>query len=133
VYTVADNAVITIKDSYFNLDVDKSNILRMSNYGNATGVTINFENITWTYENAEKSDIKWAGLMIFQPASNDVALNGDTSKIETWTINVKDCIYNGVKVNSNNFGKINQVAYLYNVGGTGAVTDASSVITINFS
>jgi hypothetical protein len=133
VYTVADNAVITIKDSYFNLDVDNSNILRMSNYGNATGVTINFENITWTYENAEKSDIKWAGLMIFQPASNDVALNGDTSKIETWTINVKDCIYNGVKVNSNNFGKINQVAYLYNVGGTGAVTDASSVITINFS
>ena len=132
VYTVADNAVITIKDSYFNLDVDKSNILRMANYGNATGVTINFENITWTYENAEKSDIKWAGLMIFQPASNDVALNGDTSKIATWTINVKDCVYNGVKVNANNFGKINQVAYLYNIGGTGAVTDAANVITMNF-
>jgi len=132
VYTVANDAVITIKDSYFNLKVDASNILRMANYGNATGVTINFENVTWTYENAEKSDIKWAGLMIFQPASNDVALNGDTSKIATWTINVKDCVYNGVKVNANNFGKINQVAYLYNVGNTGAVTDAANVITMNF-
>jgi hypothetical protein len=133
VYTVADNAVITIKDSYFNLDVDNSNVLRMANYGNATGVTINFENITWTYENAEKSDIKWAGLMIFQPASNDVASSGDTSKIATWTINVKDCVYNGVKVNANNFGKINQVVYLYNIGGTGAITDAANVMTINFN
>ena len=132
VYTVADNAVITIKDSYFNLDVDKSNILRMANYGNATGVTINFENITWTYENADKSDIKCAGLMIFQPANNDVALNGDTSKIATWKINVKDCIYNGVKVNANNFGFINQVAYLYNIGNSGAITDASSVMTMTF-
>lgn len=132
VYTPANNAVITIKDSYFNMDVDNSNVLRMANYGNATGVTINFENITWTYENAEKGDISWAGLMIFQPASTDVALGGDTSKIATWTINVKDCIYNGVKVTANNFGKINQVVYLYNVGGTGAVTDASTVMTINF-
>ena len=133
VYTPANDAVITIKDSYFNMDVDNSNVLRMANYGNATGVTINFENITWTYENAEQGDISWAGLMIFQPASTDVALGGDTSKIATWTINVKDCVYNGVKVTSNNFGKINQVVYLYNVGGTGAVTDASSVMTINFA
>ena len=133
IYTPANDAVITIKDSYFNMNVNNSNVLRMANYGNATGVTINFENIEWTYENADKTDISCAGLMIFQPANADVALGGDTSKIATWTINVKDCIYNGVKVNSNNFGKINQVAYLYNVGGTGAVTDASSVITINFS
>lgn len=132
IYTPADNAVITIKDSYFNLDVDKSNVLRMANYSNATGVTINFENIIWTYENAPKDDISWAGLMIFQPSASDVALNGDTSKIATWTINVKDCVYNGVKVTSNNFGNINQVAYLYNINKTGAVTDASSVMTMNF-
>ena len=132
IYVPNNDAVITIKDSYFNLNVNNSNIIRMANYANATGVTINFENITWTYENADKSDPSWAGLMIFQPASQDVALNGDTSKIATWKINVKDCIYNGVKVNANNFGKINQVAYLYNIGGTGAVTDAANVITMNF-
>ena len=132
IYTPADDAVITIKDGYFNLDVDKSNVLRMANYTNATGVTINFENISWTYENAEKSDISWAGLMIFQPSGSDVALNGDTSKIATWTVNVKDCVYNGVKVNSNNFGLINQVVYLYNINKTGAVTDAAPVMTINF-
>ena len=132
IYVPNNDAVITIKDSYFNLNVNNSNIIRMANYANATGVTINFENITWTYENADKSDPSWAGLMIFQPASQDVALNGDTSKIATWKINVKDCIYNGVKVNANNFGFINQVAYLYNVGNTGAITDAANVMAINF-
>lgn len=132
IYTPADDAVINIKDGYFNLDVDKSNVLRMANYANATGVTINFENITWTYENAEKGDISWAGLMIFQPSATDVALNGDTSKIATWKVNVKDCVYNGVKVNSNNFGNINQVVYLYNINKTGAVTDAAEVMTIKF-
>lgn len=132
IYTPSDNAVINIKDGYFNLDVDNSNVLRMANYANAENVTINFENITWTYENAEKSDISWAGLMIFQPSNSDIALNGDTSKIATWTVNVKDCVYNGVKVTANNFGKINQVVYLYNVGKTGAITDAAAVMTINF-
>jgi len=132
IYTPADDAVINIKDGYFNLDVDNSNVLRMANYANATGVTINFENITWTYENAEKSDISWAGLMIFQPSATDAALNGDTSKIATWKVNVKDCVYNGVKVNSNNFGKINQVVYLYNINKTGAIIDAADVMTIKF-
>lgn len=132
VYNPADDAVITIKDSYFNLNVNNSNIIRMANYTNATGVTINFENVIWTYENADKSDVSWAGLMIFQPSSSDVALNGDTSKIATWTVNVKDCVYNGVKVTSNNFGKVNQVAYLYNINKSGAIDDASSVMTINF-
>lgn len=132
IYVPNNDAVITIKDSYFNLDVDKSNVIRMANYANATGVTLNFENITWTYENADKSDPSWAGLMIFQPSNSDIALNGDTSKIATWKINVKDCVYNGVKVNANNFGFINQVAYLYNIGGTGNITDASGVMTMTF-
>lgn len=132
VYHPADDAVITIKDSYFNLDVNKSNVIRMANYTNATGVTINFENITWTYENGPEGDPAWAGLMIFQPSSTDAALTGDTSKIATWTINVKDCVYNGVKVNANNYGLINQVAYLYNIGGSGATSDPAGVITMNF-
>lgn len=132
IYTLENDAVVTIKDSYFNLNVNNTNVIRLANYTNATGVTINFENVSWTYENADTSDPTWAGLLIFQPAATDAALVGDTSKIATWTVNVKDCVYNGVKVNSNNFGNINQVAILYNVNGSGAVTDASSTFTINF-
>ena len=132
IYTPANGAVINIKDCNLNLDVDKSNLLRMANYTNATGVIINFENVEWTYENAPASDWKWAGLMIFQPSASDIALTGDTSAISTWTVNVKNCKYNGEKVTSNNFGGHNQVVYLYDINHTGAVTDADSVMTINF-
>lgn len=132
IYTPSDNAVINIKDCKLNLDVDNSNLLRMANYTNATNVTINFENVEWTYENAAASDWGWAGLMIFQPSSSDVALSGDTSKIATWTVNVKDCKYNGEKVVANNFGEHNQVVYLYNINNSGAITDAAQVMTINF-
>ena len=132
IYTPANGAVINIKDCNLNLDVDKSNLLRMANYTNATSVTINFENVEWTYENAPASDWKWAGLMIFQPSASDIALTGDTSAISTWTVNVKNCKYNGEKVTSNNFGGHNQVVYLYDINHTGAVTDADSVMTINF-
>lgn len=131
IYNPSNDAVITVKDSYFNIDCNNTNVLRMSNYANATGVTINFENIAWTYENAPHDDVAYAGLMIFQAAGSDVSRTGDTSNIATWTINVKDCIYNGVKVNSNNFGLINQVVYLYGING-GGVSDPSSVFTINF-
>lgn len=131
IYTPNNDAVITIKDCNLNLDVDKSNMLRLANYTNATGVTINFENVNWTYENADASDWKWAGLLIYQPASADKALSGDTSAIETWTINVKDCKYNGEKVTSNNFGGHNQVAYGYYIN-KGGVTDLSNIMTMNF-
>jgi hypothetical protein len=134
VYTPANGAVITIKNSKFDLNVDNSNVIRMANYLNSENVTINFENVEWTYENAspDGSDWGWAGLMIFQPASQDVALAGDISKIATWKVNVKNCKYNGKKVTVNNFGEHNQVVYLYNVGNTGAVSDASKVMKINF-
>jgi len=132
IYTPANDAVINIKDCNLNLDVDNSNMLRMANYTNATGVTINFENVEWTYENAAASDWKWAGLMIFQPSGNDAVLGGDTSKIATWTVNIKNCKYNGEKVTANNFGEHNQVVYLYNVNNTREVTDADEVMTINF-
>lgn len=126
IYNVEDKATIKISDGSFNLDVNNSNILRLSNYGNATGVTVEFENIDWTYENTpnkDKADWGWAGLIIYQPASNDVALNGDLSKIQTWTFNFKNCKYNGVKVTENNFGEKNQVFYLYNINKTDAITD----------
>lgn len=137
IYNVEDDAVINISDVSLNLNVNNSNALRLANYGNATSVTVNFENVAWTYENTpnvESADFGWAGLIIYQPAGADVALGGDLSKVQTWTFNFKNCKYNGVKVTANNFGEKNQVFYLYNIGGSGAVTDpVANGLTLNFA
>lgn len=136
VYRLENDAVINISDVNLNLDVNNSNALRLANYTNATGVTVNFENVAWTYENTPNKDAAdwgWAGLIIYQPASTDVALGGDLSKIQTWNFNFKNCKYNGVKVTENNFGEKNQVFYLYNIGGSGAITDpVANGLTLNF-
>ena len=137
VYNVEDDAVINISDVSLNLNVNNSNALRLANYGNATGVTVNFENVAWTYENTpnvESADFGWAGLIIYQPAGADVALGGDLSKVQTWAFNFKNCKYNGAKVTANNFGEKNQVFYLYNIGGSGAITDpVANGLTLNFA
>lgn len=136
IYNVENDAKINISDGKFNLDVNNSNVLRLANYTNATGVTVNFENVEWTYENTPNKDAAdwgWAGLIIYQPAGGDIALGGDLSKIETWTFNFKNCKYNGVKVTENNFGEKNQVFYLYNIGGSGSISDPVAVgLTLNF-
>ena len=136
IYNVEDNAVINISDVTLNLNVNNSNALRLANYSNATGVTVNFENVAWTYENTpsiESADFGYAGLIIYQPANADVALSGDLSKVQTWAFNFINCKYNGVKVTENNFGEKNQVFYLYNIGGSGAVTDpVENGLTLNF-
>ena len=125
VYKPKDNAVINISDSKFNLTVDNSNALRIANYANATGVTVNFENIDWTYENGLTSnDWRWAGLIIYQPASTDAGLAGNLDYMKTWKFNFKNCKYNGVKVTANNFGEHNQVFYLYNVNNDRSIKDA---------
>ena len=136
IYRPNNDAVINISDVNLNLNVNNSNALRLANYKNATGVTVNFENVAWTYENTpniESADWGWAGLIIYQPATTDVALNGDLSKVQTWTFNFKNCKYNGVKVTENNFGKKNQVFYLYNINKTGGITDpVENGLTLNF-
>lgn len=134
IYKVANDAVITIKNSYFNMDMNNSNALRLANYTNSTGVTVVFENVGWTYENASyaPSSIDWAGLVIYQPSSTDEALDGNLEKIKTWNFVFKNCTYNGVKVDSNNFGNSNQVIYLYNVGRTGQITDAAAELNVTF-
>lgn len=136
IYRVNDNAVINISDGNFNLDVNNSNVIRLANYTNATGVTVNFENIEWNYENTpniESADFGWAGIIIYQPASSDVALGGDLSKLQTWTFNFKNCKYNGKAVTANNFGEHNQVFYLYNVSGDGSLKDpVANSLTLNF-
>lgn len=132
VYRPKDDCVINIKDSSFNLTVDNSNILRLANTANATGVTINFENVDWTYENAPASEWKWAGLVIYQPYSTDAGYHADYSKMSTWTFNFKNCKYNGVKVTENNFGEHNQVVYMYNINGDRQVIAPDSSFSLNF-
>jgi hypothetical protein len=128
VYTPADGAEIVIKNSKFNLTVDNSNILRLANYLNAENVTVIFENIDWTYENSLTQQYwDYAGLAIYQPASSDVALSGDTSKLATWKFIIRNCRYNGVKVTENNFGEHSQAVYLYNVGGNNKVDNPDVV------
>ena len=129
VYRLENDAEINITDGKFNLDVNNSNILRLANYANATGVTVNFENIEWTYENTpnkDAADWDWAGIIIYQPAGTDVAFGGDLTAMRTWKFNFKNCKYNGVKVDANNFGEHNQVFYLYNVGNDGSIKDAEA-------
>lgn len=135
VYKPQNDAVISIKDSRFNLTVDNSNVLRISNTSNATGVTVNFENIEWNYENGLSfNDWSWAGLIIYQPYSTDSGLSGDLTAMKTWKFNFKNCKYNGVKVNANNFGQHNQVFYLYCVGTSGSIKDASAEgLVLNFN
>ena len=135
VYKPQNDAVINIKDSKFNLTVDNSNVLRVSNTANATGVTVNFENIEWTYENGLTfNDWRWAGLIIYQPYSTDSGLSGDLTAMKTWKFNFKNCKYNGVKVNANNFGQHDQVFYLYCVGTSGSIKDASAEgLVLNFN
>ena len=135
VYKPQNNAVINIKDSRFNLTVDNSNVLRISNTSNATGVTVNFENIEWNYENGLSfNDWRWAGLIIYQPYSTDSGLSGDLTAMKTWKFNFKNCKYNGVKVNANNFGQNNQVFYLYCVGTSDSIKDASAEgLVLNFN
>lgn len=134
IYQVNDGANILIKDSVFNLNVANSNVLRMSNITNAKNVTITFENVDWNYENKpySESDAEYAGLMIYQPYGYDSAFTGDTSNIQTWTINVKNCRYNGEYVMGNNFGTIKQAIYLYNVNGSNAAEAPDTIFTVNF-
>lgn len=128
VYTPADRAEITVKNSKFNITVDNTNVLRMANYLNAENVSIVFDNCEWTYENSVTQQAwAYAGLLIYQPAASDVALNGDVSKLKTWTLRFRNCCYNGEKVNGINFGEHSQAAYLYNIGNGSTVKDPSTV------
>lgn len=136
IYKFNNNANVNVSDCDFNLDMANSNIMRISNVTNADNVTITFRNVNWTYENKgyTDADLKWAGLIIYQPYGTDAAFAGDLSHIATWTFNFINCKYNGVKVTENNFGSSNQVMYFYDINHEGGITDPTSVegITINF-
>lgn len=132
VYTPADDAKIIFRNCKFNLTVDNSNILRLANYLNSKNVEILFDNVEWSYENSISTDYwEYAGLVIYQPASSDVALNGDYSNISTWKFIFKNCKYNGVKITENNFGEHNQAFYMYGLNNVKEVIDPVSVEGLN--
>ena len=136
VYTPAENAVLTVKDSYFNLDPENSNVMRIANYANSKNITINFENVEWNYEDAGKTDFTYAGLLLYQPAQNDAMLQNpaNAEAISTMTINFKNCKYNGELVSSVNLGEHNQIAYIYNAGNARQIENLADYgVTINFS
>jgi len=126
IYQLADGANILVKDSRFNLNVANSNIMRVSNITNAKNVTITFENIDWTYENKPYTDADkaWAGLLIYQPYSTDDGCDAgiamEKKAVHTWTINVKNCRYNGEPIADNFVGTIKQAVYQYDVNKSGA-------------
>ena len=131
VYTPAEGAVITVKDSYFNLDPENSNVMRIANYANSKNITINFENVEWTYENAGKTEdtnFRYAGLLLYQPANTDAMLESpaNAEALKTMRINFKNCKYNGELVSSVNLGQHNQVAYLYNAGNAKQIEDINN-------
>ena len=134
IYQVNDGANILVKDSTFNLNVANSNVMRVSNITNAENVTITFENVDWNYENKAytPADVVWAGLLIYQPYGTDVAHSGDYTKVQTWTVNVKNCRYNGELITENFVGTIKQAVYQYDVNGSGAAEDLSVFGTVNF-
>ena len=126
IFKPKDNANIKISNGKFNLNVNKSNTMHMSNMGNATGVTVVFENIDWSYEDSiDGSNWSKAALLSYQPYSSDMALVDDLTALKTWTFKFKNCRYNGEKVTSNNFEEHNQVFYLYNIGNDGQIKNPS--------
>lgn len=126
IYQLADGANILVKDSVFNLNVAKSNVMRVSNITNAKNVTITFENVEWSYEEKgyTPSDYEWAGLLIYQPYSTDdgydTGVAMEYKAVHTWTINVKNCRYNGEPIEDNLVGTIKQAVYQYDVNKSGA-------------
>ena len=135
IYQLNDNAAITISDSYFNLNVANSNVLRLSNITNAKNVNVTFRNVNLTYENKPYSDgdVKWAGLVIYQPFGTDAAYSGDYTNTQTWTFNFINCRYNGEIVTQNNVGQISQLLYQYDVNHSGVTEEPTIFGTINIS
>ena len=135
VYTPADNATILVKDCSFVLNPENSNVLRISNIANASGVTVTFENVDWSYEGYNGVDYSYAGLVMYQAYGADASFRGATTPtddyIKTWNFVFKNCKYNGTKITENNYGAEAQVIYAYDVMTNGK-TDATEYFNVSF-
>ena len=134
-----NNAVIAIKNCHF---ADISNMLRVSNISNATGVVINIENCTidkW-------ADVPYAGFLLMQDYTSksiDEFIETNRFGPDKMAINVKNMIYNGQVINPENIDAVigtkdaNQVAYMWIDRAQGSdrspAYDADIYPTFNFS
>lgn len=101
-YTEAANATINVTDNNFeNIQTDKTNGLRISNYTSANA-TINVTGNTMT--NTEISDYTYAGLVLFQ--NNQGSCSNLATDFSNNTIN-------GAVASSNGTGTKNQICYGY--------------------
>lgn len=96
IFGTADNAIVNIKNCHF---IKASNIVRLSNRTNATGVIVNIEDCV--IDQWEEAQDKYAGFLIledYKSASEDEFLEVNRFAPEKITINIKNLIYKGKKV-----------------------------------
>lgn len=117
IFGTQDDAVINIKDCNF---AKVSNVLRLSNDTNATGVTVNIENVTveqWD------SNPDWAGFLILEDWKNQNPAETNVFSKDKITINIKNLVHNGKKVTvpQGDYSKVittgdaeTQVIYMWN-------------------
>lgn len=129
IFGTQDDATINIKDCYFE---KVSNVLRLSNHFNSTGITVNIENVEvgeWD------SDPGWAGLIILEDYLPYNKQAGDVANANVFgdgkiTINIKNLVYKGQKIMPENLADVvatrnadTQVIYMWNNYETGASAD----------
>lgn len=92
----ADNSVVTISNCKF----DKiSNLLRISNISNSTGVVINF--INCSINQWEQDEPQWRGMICCQDYTSESVEAEKTNNLfapEKITINISNCSLNGKKL-----------------------------------
>lgn len=96
IFGTADNAVVNIKNCHF---AKASNIIRLSNRANATGVIVNIEDCV--IDQWEENQDNYAGFLIledYKSASEDEFLEINRFAPDKITINIKNLIYKGEKV-----------------------------------
>lgn len=134
IYSFKDNAVVNIDDCKFILD-GKSvpEAIRLSNYTNATGVTINVTDCNYKYVNTETTtdaNKVWYGFFLFQNVKN-----GQDKTFSSWNINCKNLKCNGTLVTENTIGSNNAATQLscMSYDASGIIKDASHFPTFKFN
>lgn len=134
IYSFKDNAVVNIDDCKFILD-GKSvpEAIRLSNYTNATGVTINVTDCNYKYVNTETTtdaNKVWYGFFLFQNVKY-----GQDKTFSSWNINCKNLKCNGTLVTENTIGSNNAATQLscMSYDASGIIKDASHFPTFKFN
>ncbi len=95
-YNLANGAEIVIENSEFTLN-KSSNIVRLDNLTEASGVKILFKGCSWTYEGSgySESDLQWMSPILLQPGSAAQQGKPTMGREFGWSVELQDCLYNG--------------------------------------